>query len=171
METLKTDAAQANRLTVTIDGMTTTALAGSTILEAARSMGIAIPTLCSYRGLSPYGACRVCIVEIETPRDPKQVASCSYPVEHNMKVLTDTAHIRESRAVIIELLLAQAPDSKELAQFAENLGVRSTSFQKAQSGSCILCGLCVRTCNELMQRGAISMLGRGHKRRVEPAYG
>jgi heterodisulfide reductase subunit A-like polyferredoxin len=87
-------------------------------------------------------------------------------------VRTDTPAIRESRAGHpIELLLAQAPDSKPLVEFAAKYGVRSTSFQTAKNGSCILCGLCVRTCNDLMGRGAINMFGRGARREVVPAYG
>ena len=71
---------------------------------------------------------------------------------------------------MLELLLAQAPDSQKLAAFAANLGVTSTSFEKASKGSCILCGLCVRTCNDLMGRGAINMFGRGSQREVRPAF-
>jgi heterodisulfide reductase subunit A2 len=158
-------------MTITIDGRTTTVAAGTTVLDAARGMGIPIPTLCSYRGLSPYGACRVCIVEIETPRGAKQIASCSYPVENNMVIHVDTPSIRKSRKIIIELLLAQAPDSEKLVAFAKEQGVESTSFKKAGSGSCILCGLCVRTCSDVMKRDAIGMFGRGYKRKVKTAFG
>jgi len=169
MDTNKTDASL-NRLKITIDGRTAFVAPGTTVLESARQLGISIPTLCSYRGLSPYGACRICIVEIDTPRGPKQAASCTYPVENNMVVHTDTPQIRESRSIILELLLAQAPDSTELAVFAAKYGVSSTSFTKAKTGSCILCGLCVRACGDLMGRSAISLFGRGAKREVRTAY-
>ena len=95
MESLST-----NKISVTIDGRKADMAPGTTILNAARQMGIAIPTLCNYRGIEPLGACRVCIVEIETPRGPKQVASCSYPVENNMQVHTDTPEIRDNRQTI-----------------------------------------------------------------------
>jgi heterodisulfide reductase subunit A len=134
-------------------------------------MGIAIPTLCAYRGMSPYGACRVCIVELEGPRGSRQIASCSYPVEPNMVVRTETPAIKKSRGIILELLLAQAPESEKLAAFAKELGVEKTSFKKGDSGSCILCGLCVRTCSDVMKRDAIGMFGRGYKRKVRPAFG
>ena len=75
-------------------------------------MGITIPTLCNYRGLSPYGACRVCLVEIETPRGRQMVASCSHPVEDQLVVHTETENVKESRQTILELLLAQAPESR-----------------------------------------------------------
>lgn len=159
-----------NRITVTIDGRTSEVALGVTILTAARQMGIAIPTLCNYRGMEPIGACRVCIVELDTPRGPRQVSSCNYPVENGMKVNTDTPAIRESRKIILELLLAEAPNSKKLAEFAAALGVTSTPFEKKADGECILCGLCVKVCGDLMGRGAISMFGRGVKREVLPAY-
>ena len=133
-------------------------------------MAVAIPTLCNYRGLSPYGACRICLVEIDTAGGPKQVAACSHPVEDNLVVRTDTDGIRESRRTILELLLAQAPDSTELAGIAAGLGIRSTPFEAAPEGKCILCGLCVSVCGDLMERGAISLYGRGGRRAVATAF-
>jgi NADH dehydrogenase/NADH:ubiquinone oxidoreductase subunit G len=102
-----------DKISVTIDGRTADVAPGTTILNAARQIGIAIPTLCHYRGLEPLGACRVCIVELETPRGRRQVSSCSYPVENNMTVHTDSPQIRESRKTILELLLARAPISPQ----------------------------------------------------------
>jgi heterodisulfide reductase subunit A len=166
METVMTDTPP-----VTIDGRTSVVAAGTTILAAARQMGIAIPTLCNYHGLEPLGACRVCIVEIDSPRGPRQVASCSYPVENGMVVHTNTPAIQDSRRTILELLLAQAPQSSKLAEFAAAHGVTSTSFAKDADGQCILCGLCVKTCNDLMGRGAISIFGRGAEREIRPAFG
>ncbi|MBN1757819.1 MAG: FAD-dependent oxidoreductase [Chitinispirillaceae bacterium] len=156
---------------VTIDGRTAEVAAGTMLLDAARGMGIAIPTLCAYRGLSPYGACRVCIVEIDTPRGRKQVASCSHPVDDGLVAYTDTPQVLKSRKIILELLLAQAPDSEQLAAFAREQGVVTTTYRKASDNSCILCGLCVRTCSDVMGRHAISMFGRGHERKVQPAFG
>ena len=164
------DTTTSDRVRITIDGRATTTAATATILDAARQMGISIPTLCHYRGMSPYGACRVCLVEIDTPRGPRQVASCSYPVEENLVVRTDTEAVKESRRTVLELLLAEAPESQDLAQLAAELGVDRTPLEKAAEGKCILCGLCVRTCNDLMARGAISMFGRGGKRRVSTAF-
>jgi len=159
-----------DKLSVTIDGRQTEVMSGSTILTAARAMGITIPTLCNYRGMEPLGACRVCIVEIDSPRGPRQVSSCSYPVENNMVVRTDTPAVLDTRKTILELMLAQAPASKKLAEFAAALGVTSTPYDVTPDGACILCGLCVRTCNDVMGRGAISMFGRGAKRVVQPAF-
>ncbi|MDD5675530.1 MAG: FAD-dependent oxidoreductase, partial [Chitinivibrionales bacterium] len=158
------------KINITIDGRQAAVAAGITIFNAARQMGIVIPTLCHYRGMEPLGACRVCIVELDSPRGPRQVSSCSYPVENNMVVRTDTPAVLENRRTILELLLAQAPDSKKIADFAASLGVTSTPFPKAAEGACILCGLCVRTCDDLMGRGAMNMVGRGAKREVLPAF-
>lgn len=160
-----------DQVIVTVDGRTVEVPRGTTILDAARQMGISIPTLCHYRGLSPYSACRVCLVEMETPRGPKLVASCSFGVEENVVVHTDTEQVKESRKTVLELLLAKAPDSPELAEFARELGVESTSFEPAEKGRCVLCGLCTRACNELMNRRAINLFGRGAQREVRSAFG
>jgi heterodisulfide reductase subunit A len=165
------DATASDRVTITVDGRTAEAPRGTTILNAARQMGITIPTLCNFRGLPPYAACRVCIVELETPRGPRYVASCSYPVEDRMVVHTDTEQVRELRRTVLELMLAQAPQSGELADFAAKLGVSSTPFEPEPSGDCILCGLCVRVCGQLMGRGALNMVGRGAERKVATAFG
>jgi len=155
------DATATGLVLVSVDGRTAEVSRGSTVLDAARQMGVAIPTLCNYRGLMPYGACRVCLVEIETPRGGQLVASCRHPVEDNLVVHTETESVKEARQTVLELLLAQAPDSRELAELAAGLGVKATPFQPAGEGKCVLCGLCTRVCSEMMGRGAIDFFGRG----------
>ena len=164
------DAIASDRALVNVDGRVTEVPRGTTILNAARQMGITIPTLCNYRGLSPYGACRVCLVELETPRGGQLVASCSHPIEGTLIVHTETERVKEARRVVLELLLAQAPDSADLAVFAAGLGVTSSEFEPTPEGKCILCGLCTRMCNEMMGRGAINLFGRGASREVRTAY-
>ncbi len=159
-----------DRVTIELDGRTAEVPRGTTILTAARQMGVSIPTLCNYRGLSPYGACRVCLVELETPRGGQLVASCSHPIESPLVVHTETEAVKEARQTVLELLLAQAPDSLELKEFAESLGVPSTPFEPEADGSCVLCGLCTRVCSEMMGRGAISLFGRGADREVRTAF-
>lgn len=163
--------ASSERVTVSIDGRRAEVARGTTVLGAARQLGVSIPTLCHYAGISPYGACRICMVEIDTPNGPKQVASCSFPVQEGLVVRTETPAVKASRQMVLRLLLAQAPDSPELIRIAQALGVVDTPFEKAQSGKCIQCGLCVRVCSELMGRSAISIFGRGSERRVTTAYG
>ena len=164
------DATASDLLLVNVDGRTANVPRGTTILNAARQMGVVIPTLCNYRGLSPYGACRVCLVEIETPRGGQLVASCSQPVENNLVVHTETENVKEARQTILELLLAQAPDSRELAELAAGLGVKKTPFQPVAEGKCVLCGLCTRVCTEMMGRGAINFIGRGAAREISTAF-
>jgi NADH dehydrogenase/NADH:ubiquinone oxidoreductase subunit G len=160
-----------DRICISVDGRTAEVPRSATVLEAARQAGIQIPTLCHARGLSPYGACRVCVVEVESPRGARVVASCSYPAEEGLVVRTDTELVRNSRRAVLELLLAQAPQSAELSAFAAGLGVESTPLERTETGKCILCGLCVRVCNDLMARGAIGLFGRGAQRKVRTAYG
>src|SRR3989304_6143326 len=105
------DVSASDCVKVTVDGRTASVAKGTTILNAARQMGVTIPTLCNYRGLSPYGACRVCLVELETPRGRQLVASCSHPIESDLVVHTETESVKESRQTVLELLLAQAPES------------------------------------------------------------
>ncbi len=164
------DATASDRVLLSVDGRTSEVPRGTTIYSAARQMGVTIPTLCNYRGLLPYGSCRVCLVEIDTPRGGQLVASCSHPIESSLTVHTETENVKQARQVILELLLAQAPDSRELAAFAAGLGVESTPFEKAAAGKCILCGLCTRVCNEMMGRGAINLFGRGESREVRTAF-
>ncbi len=163
--------AASDRLTITIDGRTTQVAQGTTILNAARQAGLTIPTLCNFRGLPPYAACRVCLVELETPRGPRYVASCSHPAEDGAIVHTDTEQVRQLRQTVLELMLAQAPKLRELADFAAKLGVQATPFDVEANGECVLCGLCVRVCGQLMGRGAVNLVGRGANRKVAPAFG
>jgi heterodisulfide reductase subunit A2 len=165
-----TETKPSGQVQITMDGRTSLVLRGTTLLNAARQMGISIPTLCNYRGLSPYGACRVCLVELETPRGGQLVASCSYPAEDGLVARTETETVRVARQTTLELLLAQAPESQELAKFAAGLGVESTPFEPVAGGKCIQCGLCGRICNEMMGRGAINLYGRGIAREVRTAY-
>jgi len=104
------------------------------------------------------------------PRGPKLLASCNHPVESGMVVHTDSEQVRQTRRVVLELLLGQAPDSTELAKLARTYGVESTRFEPKPRGKCILCGLCVRVCSELMGRSAISIFGRGAKREVSTPF-
>jgi len=155
---------------LTIDGIKTTAFEGTMVLEAAKQMGIVIPTLCHYEGLSPYGACRVCIVEVVTGDRSALEASCALPVEQGQVVLTNSERVRKSRKIIMELLLASCPNSKTLQDMAANMGVNQVRF-RIEDRECILCGLCVRFCKEQMQSGGIGFVGHGTSRRVATAFG
>ncbi len=136
---------------------------GTTLLEAAQFYGFPIPTLCHLEGLSPYGACRLCVVEIGEGPKAKLVTSCTYPAEEGLVVRTGSSRVVQARKMIIELLLASCPQSKTIQDLASAHGVRRQRFRQEHE-DCILCGLCVRVCKEQMMAGAIGFHGRGEKR-------
>lgn len=155
---------------LTIDGMKTKVPKGTTVLEAARSLGIVIPTLCYHPSLSAYGACRVCIVEVVRENFSSLEASCILPASDGQVILTSSERVKKARKVILELLLSSCPNSKTLQDMASNFGVNEIRF-KIKDKNCILCGLCVRYCKEQMQSGGIGFVGRGTSRKVATAFG
>lgn len=152
-------------INLTIDGKKVAVPAGSTILEAARDIGISIPTLCYHEALKPYGACRLCSVEVFKGKNSFITPSCMYPVEEGIEVKTDTERIKQGRKIIMELLLARCPESQTIREKAGELGVTTTRFFP-KNDDCILCGLCVRACAELSGIRAISMTDRGAHKEV-----
>ena len=152
-------------VTLTINGTKVQAEKGSTILEAARLYGINIPTLCHHDELTPYGACRLCTVEVDDGKRTRLVASCLYPVKEGIKVRTNTDRVVKGRKLILELLLARCPNSKTLQDLASKMGLEQVRF-KMENKDCILCGLCVRMCAQQMGSGAIGFVGRGQIREV-----
>ena len=154
---------------LTIDGINTRASEGTTVLEAAGEMGIVIPTLCYHEGLSPYGACRVCMVEVVKGNRSSLEASCTLPVEQGQVIVTNSERVKKARKVIIELLISSCPNSKTLQDMASNMGINNIRF-KIKDRGCILCGLCVRYCKEQMQSGGIGFVGRGISRKVATAF-
>ena len=157
-------------VTLMIDGITVTVPEGTTVLEAAHSMGIVIPTLCYYPGLTPYGACRVCLVEVVKGDRSSLETSCTLIANEGQIILTNSERVKKTRKVILELLLASCPNSKTLQDMASNFGVNKVRF-KIKDKNCILCGLCVRYCREQMQSGGIDFVGRGIDRKVAAPFG
>jgi bidirectional [NiFe] hydrogenase diaphorase subunit len=152
-------------IALTINGLPVSVEDGSTLLEAARFMGFPIPTLCHYEGLSPYGACRLCVVEIGEGPSAKLVSSCTYPAQEGLRVRTASERVVRARRMIIELLLASCPQSKTIQDLASEHGVQQQRF-KQEYEDCILCGRCVRMCAEQMMAKAIGFRGRGSKRSI-----
>jgi len=172
-------------LTIEVNNNNITANQGDTILEALNRNGMSVPTLCHMKGLFPTGACRMCVVEVEGRRN--LVTACSEPVMDGMKIKTHSLRVIESRKTIVELLLSNHPDdclycerngSCELQDLSEDLNIRERriSGQKnkfkldVSSASivrdpekCILCGRCVRVCEEIEGVSAIEFVGRGSK--------
>jgi len=154
-----------SEITLQIDGREVKAEEGMTILEAAQSAGISIPTLCHHEKLEPYGACRICMVEIEARGRTNLVAACLYPVEQNLVVRTRSERVDKTRRVLLELMLAHAPDAAELQDLAREYGADKARFEK-ESSFCILCGLCVRYCAEVKKKNAIGFVDRGTRREI-----
>ncbi len=152
-------------VTLTINGVEVTVEDGTTVLEAARFLGFPIPTLCHMEGLSPYGACRLCVVEIGQEPKSRLVTSCTYRAEEGLIVRTASSQVMKARMMILELLLASCPQSKVIQDLASKFQVRQQRFRQEHE-DCILCGLCVRMCEEQMMAKAIGFRGRGEKRSI-----
>jgi iron-only hydrogenase group A len=175
------------------DGRRIEAKEGETILSALKREGISVPTLCFLEGLAPTGACRLCVVEVEGA--PTFVPACSYPVAPGMKIRTSTPKVLDARRTIVELLLGNHPDDClycarsgkcDLQQLSQALGIRQRMYRGKRDmqekdvsspsiirdpEKCILCGRCVRVCEEIQGVGAIDFVGRGCKAYVGTAFG
>jgi heterodisulfide reductase subunit A len=156
-------------ISLTIDNKKVEVEAGLTVLQAAEELGIKIPTLCYHKSLMPYGACRVCLVEVTGPRGSQIEASCVYPAQEGLVVQTNTERVKKTRRMMLELLLARCPDSQHIRDMAKEYGVEETRFPK-KNDDCILCGLCARVCEERMGVGAVSFLNRGSNRKIGVPY-
>jgi NADH dehydrogenase/NADH:ubiquinone oxidoreductase subunit G len=158
---------------LTVDDKEIAVSAGQTILEAVERMnGIGnIPALCHHPAVKPYGACRICTVEVSEDGGSKFrfVAACLYPVKEGLVVKTNTERIRKLRKGIIELMLARCPKVKRIQELAEEYGVDKPRFVLGDQ-DCVLCGLCVRACQEIMGKSAISLVNRGIYREVAAPF-
>jgi len=160
-------------ITFQLDGKEVKAREGMTILEAAQEAGIKIPTLCYHDKLKPYGVCRICSVEVERKGRVRIVASCGYPVEQGLVVRTRSPRIDRIRKILLELIALTAMvngdvagEIKKLAkEYVANIH-RFESHFKTEPTRCILCGQCVRYCDEIVGKHAIGFVGRGIDRRA-----
>jgi bidirectional [NiFe] hydrogenase diaphorase subunit len=142
---------------------------GWTILEAARFFGIEIPTLCYHDGLSAWGGCRLCVVEIGDGKDTKLVSSCTYLAKDGLVVRTHSERVVRARKLMVELHLSSCPSSKTIQDLAARLGVQKVRF-KVEHEDCVYCGLCVRMCNEQMNGRAIGFVNRGGNMRITTPF-
>jgi NADH dehydrogenase/NADH:ubiquinone oxidoreductase subunit G len=154
-----------SEILVKIDGKEVKARERMTVLEAAQSAGISIPTLCHHEKLEPFGGCRLCIVEVQVGGWSKRVVSCIYPVEENLIVRTRSEKIDKIRKMILELLLAHAPDAPVLRDLAQEYGADKDRFEK-EASFCIHCGLCVRYCAEAKKKNAVGFVDRGIRKEI-----
>lgn len=177
---------------IEINNRKVTAEKGETILSVLKRVGIKVPTLCHLEGLLPTGACRMCVVEVDGLAD--LVPSCSYPVSEGMKIQTHSPRVINARKTITELLLANHPDdclfclrnkNCELQNLAEEHTIDYRKFFGAKNDypvdssspsivrdpeKCILCGRCVRVCEEIQGVACIDFIGRGSKAIVGTAF-
>lgn len=154
-----------NDITLQIDGKEVRATEGMSLLDAARSAGIPIPTVCHHEKLEPFGGCRLCTVEVEAGGRKTLAAACVYPIQKDMVVKTRTSQIDQIRKVLTEQLLAYAPESEVLQILAREYQADKDRFPKEPS-FCILCGLCVRYCAEVKQKSAVGFVDRGPNREI-----
>lgn len=155
----------------TINDQEVEARPGWTVLETARKYGIHIPTLCHHEAVEPSGACRLCVVELREGDWSKVVISCMYPVQEGLNVYTDTPRVKNVRRWILEMLLAECPASEKIRKLAAEYGVEQSRFAVHDpEEDCILCGLCVRVCREVVGVSAISTVGRGVHKQIGAPY-
>ena len=154
---------------LTIDEQLVTVPPGYTLLQAAREHNIPIPTLCYHEALLPYGACRLCLVELIEPRGSRLVASCAYPCADGMTVRTKSDLVIRTRRAVVELLMATSGHLPGVGAMARELGIESP-FVSLKPNDCVLCGLCVRACKEIVGVGAISLTHRGMDRAVSTPF-
>jgi bidirectional [NiFe] hydrogenase diaphorase subunit len=156
-------------INLTVNGQPVTVPGGTVLLEAVRAAGVELPTLCTHEGLDPYGACRLCMVMITEPRRAL-VASCTHPAEEGLVVETDDPEAVAARRLALEFLLSRCPQSGVIRDLAASEGVTASRFgappPERADELCMLCGLCVRVCHEVIGAAAISFIGRGVARRV-----
>jgi bidirectional [NiFe] hydrogenase diaphorase subunit len=156
-------------LKIQINGRWFEAHEGEMVLDVLRRENIEIPALCAHEAVEPFGACRLCMVEI-THEDwngwKGNVTSCLYPVEDKLIVTTHTPQVIELRKMVLNLLLARCPNSPEIQKLAEEYGISISDFpSRSDADNCILCGLCTRVCSQ-MGFYAISIVGRGYDREI-----
>lgn len=135
---------------------------GEWLLQVLLREGYDIPHLCYHEAVKPYGACRLCIVEVTKNGRTQVATSCNYPVSSAIAVETTTPKILKLRKTIMELLLASTPNSPALKRYVSKYGVMETRFKIFnKANDCILCGLCARVCEEIVDANAIQFVNRG----------
>jgi len=152
-------------VTLTIDGAKIQTPKGTSVLDTALEYGICIPHLCHIRALTPIGACRICIVEVIKNGRSKITASCTLEAEDGMEILAHSEKILKARKNIAEMLVAEAPNSRAIQDIALRCGVKKVRYP-FRNENCVLCGRCVRACDELWRSKSLGFVGRGSERHI-----
>ncbi len=177
-----------SQVALTIDNIKVEVKPGTTVLEAAKMAGIDIPTLCHHRALVPIGACRVCVVEIEGQRNLQ--AACVFPVMEGMVVQTESPRVVQARKFVLDMLFSErnhycpfceASGDCELQDLGYRYGIDHWVYSTYTQGfpvdatrryfmmdhnRCVLCGRCIRACNELVANHTLGLRQRGAKSMV-----
>lgn len=156
-------------ININIDGKVIEVEVGRILLDVLQENGFDIPTLCYHRELSSHGSCRLCTVEINRKGRISFITSCNYPIMGEMEVKTNSKKVLQIRRMLVELMLARCPEVKYIKDLAIKLGVEKTRFP-LQYEKCLLCGLCVRACNEIAHANAINFAGRGLDKRITTPF-
>lgn len=160
-----------NTISFSIDGQQLECEKDRMLLDVALENDIHIPALCHHAAQSPYGACRLCLVEISVGKYSWLSPACTFPVrDEGMQVRTTNEKIERFRRINMELLLARCPESEEVREYAAKMGVEETRFPEDGEDTCISCGLCVNICRDVVGAAAISFMGRGESRHVQTPY-
>lgn len=149
-----------------VDGRELEGEEGSYLLPVLLKNGFNIPHLCCHEGVKPYGVCRLCIVELDRGDWQKVVTSCNYPIKAGMKIVTNSDRLVRERRMLAELMLARSSKTPEVIELARSLGVTETRFEPKEDNGCVMCGHCVRACEEVVGVSAICFSQRGPKREV-----
>ena len=165
----------ASKVFFELDGKRDEALEGSFLLPLLRAAGVQVPTLCDHKDLTPYGVCRLCVVEVEVRGKRKLVTSCNYPVREAIKVFTASAAAFKHRRLVAEMYLGRWPNVPVVQEAARACGVSSSRFKseltEEDPKACILCGHCVRACKEFAQEDVLHFAGRGVRRHLTMPFG
>lgn len=156
-----------------IDGREIEVARDTWALEAAERLGIRIPTLCRHAALTPYGACRLCVVEVTKGKSTWLTTACDLPIREGLSICTNSPPVLAARRMTIELLWAQAPAAEDIQALAREMGVTRPRFAPRgdEDNRCILCGLCVRACEQMGGGGAVGFTRRGVERTVDSPFG
>ena len=157
-------------VTVNIDGKSVEVLEDTTILKAAEQAGVWIPTMCHSEYFEPYGVCRLCSVEVVRGKRSRIVTACNYPIRNGMTIHTNSERVKWLRKVIMEMLISRWPNVKVVKELAERLGIEKSRFVSLErdesENACILCGMCVNMCNDVVKAGVLGFAHTGIDRKV-----
>jgi polyferredoxin/ferredoxin len=156
---------------LTINGEKIQVVEGTTVLDAATQAGVDIPTLCHHSELTPYGACRMCVMEVGRNGRSTVTTSCTCAVEEGMEIKTDSPRVWQTRRMMADLLLSRCPQVPAIQRMAASVGVQEPRFPAERPDEdCILCGLCVRACQEIAGEHVLGFVERGPDRRITTAF-